>query len=126
MAPGASGGAEGSRRDAQDGAKSAPRQPQEALWSPGGLILEAPRDDFRGLRGHIFEAPGQQETKRQKGRTCKTCNALKLKIGCPDRISQVFTPSHLLSLATRSIYMKPHRFLPLLLAALSVPVLAQV
>ena len=58
----------------------APRRSPGAHFGPRG-------GSFWRLRGSIldssgrpyFEAPGQQNTKRQKERTCKTCNALKLK-----------------------------------------------
>ena len=46
--------------------------------TPGGVMLEPPGGDFSALRKPIFEAPGQQDTKRQKGRTCKQRIALKL------------------------------------------------
>ena len=102
--------------------------------APGGLralILDPGKAHFGASGGPfslqelIFEAAGQQETKRQKGRTCKTCNALKLN-PVFFSISQVFTPSNLLSFASTALYTKPNRFLSLLLAALPVPMLAQV
>ena len=39
-------------------------------------MLEPPGVHFGALRVPIFEAPGQQEKARQKGRKCKQCKAL--------------------------------------------------
>ena len=47
-----------------------------SFWTPERLILEPPGVHFGALRVPIFEAPGQQEIERQKGRKCKQCKAL--------------------------------------------------
>ena len=69
----------------------------------GWLGLEAPGVDFRALRESIFEALGQQETKRQEGRTCKTWKYRLVEAVSLDSISQFFTSSHLLSLASMAL-----------------------
>ena len=77
----------------------------------------------------MFEAPGTQKTKRQKERTCKTCNALEIT-----EVETIFnlcmpllsTLSHWMYLACTALYTLPLASSSLLLAALSVPVPAQV
>ena len=115
---------------------AAPWGPGGAQGVPGGLrelILDPGEAHFGGSGGRILSPPGAHfrstgaaENQAPKERTCKTCNALKLKTVLENCLSPVFTPSHLLSLASTALCTMPLASSSLLLAALSVPVLAQV